>query len=250
LGAISDFLEWFGLGAPQQLVSRWLSGKMSAKDVAIEMAKGAVNKAVGQVGPQYKLPTETLTGRKMYPDVFEPAIIRDRGLYLAEQFGLGGAYRRIAGLPHKSYQESLQNVLAYAADPEESAYYEILDEKQLFLKNKGEYRGYGGSVSPRSSALYNIKMAIRYEDKTALDKYLQEYVNLGGTKEGIETSLRDMEPLFGLNSKLEREFKNEWLDDEGRRRLEQAEAFYKESVLGSERLPYWGREVSKKRPEK
>ncbi len=249
LGCIGDFLEWFGLDTPQYLVERWLSGKMTAREVALEMAKAPVNKAWSMLGPQYKAMAELPGGIKTYPDVFEPGKIRDVGVYLADQLGMGDEYRRIAGLPHRSWEDTLERMLYSVADSGETAYYEILDEKRAYLKKEGDYSRFGGSTSPRSSALYNLKMAVRYEDQEALDKYLQEYVNLGGTEQGIETSLRDMEPLFGLSSKQEKAFKRDWLDDEGRRRLEEAETFYKESVLGSKTLSAWGRTVRGMKPE-
>jgi len=237
LGAIGDFLEWFGLEAPQQMVVDWLNGRKSIQDVALNMAKAPVNIVAQALGPHYKLPAEMAFGKKTFPNVFKPGTIRDRGLYLAQSLGLGDEYKKIAGLPSRNYMDTLKNIFVYTSDPGEGAYYDILDEKRAFQKKIGKYNEYTGSFSPRSQALYNIRMAIRYQDKKALEKYLIEYVNLGGTKQGLETSLRNMNPLHGLNKAEQKVFVKIWLDDEGREKLLLALAFYENVLLGKRREP-------------
>jgi len=165
---------------------------------------------------------------------FEPRSIRDNMLYIAQSFGLENEYKALAGLPSRGYKESLKSFLVYTSDPGQAAYYTILDEKQAFLEKLGKKGTYGGSFTPKSNALYNLKLAIRYQDKEAFEKYLVEYVQLGGTLQGLERSLESMDPLYGLNEAEKAYFIQEWLDSEGKKKLLQAWQFYKEVLRGQQ----------------
>lgn len=228
LGMLGDFLAWFGLDAPANLVSDWLNGRKSAGEIAKEMAKGPVNTLWQTIGPQYKLPAELAARRKTYPDLFRPTTIRDPGLELARTFGLEAEYRALLGLPSRPYAESWRDVFLYRVDPREAAYFDILDEKRRFLKKIGKWGEYGGLISPRSNALYNVRQALRYQDRDALIRYLSEYVNLGGTAQGLATSIRNLSPAHGLTAEEAKRFVEEWLDDEGRRKLRLAMEYYDE----------------------
>lgn len=201
LGMLGDFLAWFGLDAPANLVSDWLNGRKSAGEIAEEMVKGPVNTLWQTTGQQYKLPAEVAAGRKTYPDLFKPTIVRDRGLELARTFGLEAEYRALLGLPSRPYAESWRDVLLYRVDPREAAYFDILDEKRRFLKKIGKWGEYGGLISPRSNALYNLRQAVRYQDKDAFERYLAEYENLGGTVRGLATSIRNLSRVTGSASR-------------------------------------------------
>lgn len=235
LGMLADFLSVFGIdGPPQNMVRDFLNGKKTAQEVATEMAKDFVNEQVVQsLRPDIKMFAETVAGKQIYPDVFKPRPIRDKGLYLAEQLGLGDEYKAIANLPSRPYLQNLrQNIATYTYDPNQSAYYEIQDLKRDFLKKIGKEGDYSGTITPRSQALYNYKMAIRFEDKEAAKRYLREYAVLGGTAQGLQTSLRNMEPLHGLTTAEKTAFMRSLSEDE-RRRLTQAVKFYNEVLLGN-----------------
>jgi hypothetical protein len=118
--------------------------------------------------------------------------------------------------------------MVYSVEPKESAYYAILDVKQSFQKKIGKYQE-GYSESARSNALYNLKLAMRYGDKKATDKYLQEYVTLGGNAKGIEKSLDALNPLYGLSGGNKRKFLESLKPDE-EKQLQMAQEFYKELV--------------------
>jgi hypothetical protein len=234
LGMLADFLSMFGIdGPPQNMVRDFLNGKKTAKEIAVEMGKDFLNEQLVQgLRPDIKMFAETVAGKQIYPNVFEPRTIRDKGLYLAEQLGLGDEYKAIAGLPSRPYLQNLkQNLAAYTYDPNQSAYYEIQDLKHDYLKKIGKEGNYSGTITPRSQALYNYKLAIRYEDKEAAQRYLKEYAVLGGTAQGLQTSLSNMEPLHGLSTAEKTAFLRSLTEDE-RRRWKQAEQFYGQVLLG------------------
>lgn len=230
IGALGDFLEWFGLDDSPKYVDKWMKGEMTLKEIATEMVQSPVNVIVQGITPQIKVPAELITGRTLFPDVFKPGIIRDRGLYLSRSLGLENEYKAIAGLPSKGYQDSLKNFFIYSADPGQGAYADIQETKRRWLKEQGK-GAEGFWLTPKGNALYNLKLAIRYEDLEATNKYMYEYFTLGGTAKGIEESLNRMNPLSGL-SKRDRNLFEQSLSSEQVKRLKKAMEFYHGTLKG------------------
>ncbi|MHB8122580.1 MAG: methyltransferase [Desulfuromonadaceae bacterium] len=237
LGFVQDFLSWFGLDKAPLTAKELINGKITLKEFALESAKAPINKLWQSIGPHIKLPVEEALGAKTFPDVFKPGKIRDRWQYLAESFGLGNEYKQLAGKPvptvegsrGRGYLGSLRDVFTYSADPGQSAYYDVLDEKRRFMKKLNKPEGY--STSPRSEALYNFKLSIRYKDKEAARKYLLEYAMLGGTVKGLSQSLKTMDPLYGLNDEEKLAFVVS-LDQEDRQKMVRALQYYQTVLLG------------------
>jgi len=239
LGSLGDFLEWFGLEESPALVGDFLNGRKNLKEIVTEMAKGSANKVIQAVGPQHKIPAELIMGRKVFPDAFDPGMIRDRWYYVFQSLDLDEEYSAIMKLPRKPYMETLKNFLVYSQDPGQGAYYEIRDlnrefQKKVLGKTVGGW--YSDEISAKSRALYNLKLAIRYQDAEAMKRYAAEYVSHGGTADGLNTSLRNMHPLHGLN-KVEKEAFIKWLDEEDRERLILAMEYYTNVIKGERIKP-------------
>ena len=230
LGALGDFLSWFGLDVAPQLVDDWFRGRRTALEIAQTMAKSPINLIVQGLGPTLKTPAEIAARQTFFPDVFTPRTIRDRGHYLFRSIALGDEYAAIFGKPSRGYLDSLKDLFYYRIDPGQGAYRDILDVKQRFLRRHG--RSYAGFAdSPRGEALYHFKLSLRYKDGELAKKYLGRYVAAGGTPQGLTTSLRLMHPLAGLNE-VERLAFVAGLDADDRRRLGNAERFYVTTLLG------------------
>ena len=199
LGALADLLEWVNIdgGTPKQ-AKDWLNGELTLKQAAIEMAKSPINKLANSVTPLIKSPFEVLVGFQTFPDVFKPRAIRDKMDYLAQTLGVENEYRSLTGKPTKGYLKSGEEVFIYKAEPGRTAYSAILDLKYKYVEELGKGSFRGVYDSEKSNALYYFKMAIRYDDKEAADKYLLEYVLAGGTKKGLGQSLESLHPLSGL----------------------------------------------------
>jgi len=239
LGVLSDFLEWFGLEEAPDLVSDFLNGKKNLKEIVTEMAKGSANKIIQSIGPQYKIPAELILGRKIFPDAFEPGMIRDRWYYVFQSLDLDEEYSAILKLPRKPYMETLKKFLVYSQEPGQGAYYEIRDLNREFQKKVlGKTAGgwYSDEISAKSRALYNLKLAIRYQDAEAMKRYAAEYISHGGTADGLKTSLRNMHPLHGLKKAEEKAF-IAWLDEEDRERLILAMEYYTNVIKGERIKP-------------
>lgn len=249
LGALSDFLEWFGLDAAPQLASEWLSGKKSIKDIGKHMMRAPVNQVVQGLHP-VKGVFEVMLRRSLFPDAFDPKTIRDRGLHIARSMALENEYKAIQGKPGKPYVETLPLFAVYHVDPFESAYHEAFDMKGDYLKKFGK-RGEGFYMSPRLSALYDLKMAHRYGDKKAEEKALKDYIQwhvieaetTGKTREeveksimqGIQTSLKNMHPLSGMSEKERIAFVQS-LDEEELEIMAKAVRFYSDVLLGTSQV--------------
>lgn len=249
IGALSDFLEWFGLDGAPHLVSSWISGKKTLKDIATEMGEAPINQLVQGLHPG-KIGAELLMRRALFPDAFNPRVIRDRGEHIARSLGLENEYKSIFNKPSEKYKESLPLALLYESDPLETAYYEIYDLKNDYLKQVGK-TGEGFWLTPRSDALYNMKLAHRYGDKKAEEKYINDYIRyhlleykLTGKsaeevwesiEKGISRSLENMHPLSGLTQNEQISLVMN-MDEEEKENLVKAIAFYTDTLLGTSQI--------------
>lgn len=250
LGALGDFLEWFGNEFSPHTVADFLSGKKSLKEVAEMVAKGPPEEIIRGVSPFHKLPFELATRQALFPEAFNPSLIRDRGLYMARQVGLENEYLALTGKPSKPYKETMATFFAYTAEPNQLAYRKILDVKKDYMKKIGK-KAEGFWLTPRSNALYNLKLAHRYKDEKAKEKYFEQYVDyyiaeglatgrpLDELKQGITSGLRktlmNMHPLSGMNEYERRQFMNS-LSTEDRDALVMAIEYFNEVLLGRTRI--------------
>jgi len=233
IGALGDFLEWFGLDTAPHYVDVWLKGKMTLREIAKDMAKSPVNQIVGGATPFAKVPAEVITRRTLWPDVFEPGTVRDRGYHIARSLGLENEYKAVAGLPSHPYPKSISQFAIYKVDPLQAAYRDVLEEKRRFMKRIGRY-GEGFWFTPRGNAAYNFKLALRYQDRKAAEKYLGEYFRLGGTSQGLKQSLLALNPLYGMNKTVAAAFVAS-LHKEDQEKLMMALRFWAQSLMGPEK---------------
>jgi diguanylate cyclase (GGDEF)-like protein len=232
LGALGDFLEWFGLDEAPHQVMNLLSGRRTLQEAIAEMAKRPFNKLASGITPIYKTPMELLMAKSLFPDATKPGNIRDRGVFAARVLGLENEYKKVMGLPSRGYFKSLESMVDYSVDPREAAFWSIIDEKERFQRKIGKWND-GYSENQRSYILYNLKMAMRYGDKVATDKYLAEYIASGGTQRGIKQSLAWLDPLKGLNKEDKEKFIKTF-DDRQMQQYKLALEFYKEVIAHEE----------------
>ena len=207
MGTLGDFIEWFGLDAAPAHISDFMAGKKTIREIAIEMVKSPVNVVAQGFTPFIKLPAELLTRQALFPDVFEPRAIRDNGFQIARGFGLGNEYKAVMGLPSRPYKESVPGFFIYKTDPLQSAYGKIRNDVARYKKSIGK-GSEGFWITPRGDALYNIKLAARYDDPEAYAHYSIEYAGLGGTPEGMKQSFDRLNPLAPLNIEEREQFVN------------------------------------------
>jgi len=226
VGALPDLLEWMGLDGAIDYVNKWSTGKMTLKDIAMEMAKAPVNIVAQGAEPFGKLTYELFTNQSLFPDVFEPSTIRDKLYHVCKQFGLENEYGLISNKPSRPYKESVKNTFMYSSDPLEAAYYDFSKLKRDFLTsiNKG---GKGFWITPRGNALYYARQALRFKDQEAARKYMEEYLRLGGSVKGLKSAIENLGPLAGL-SQVDRIRFLATLTVEDKKKLVMAYKFYLE----------------------
>ena len=224
LGLLGDFVTWFGMNAAPKHVRDWYAGRKGIGEIAIDTVKEPVNKFAGGSFPFIKLAYEEVTGTSIYPNMFEPTHIRNKGRYFAKFLGLEKEYDSISGAPALPYAKTLPSFLYYSINSGEAAYSNIYQLKKSYLRRIGKgHEGY--LITPASNALYNFKLAIKYKDSAAADKYLAEYVNAGGNIKGVITSVQNMHPLAGIPEELIPDFA-QTLDTRDVKDLESALKFY------------------------
>jgi hypothetical protein len=239
IGALGDLLDWFGLDTAVLDVKDILQGRLTLKEYLTQIIQSPINKVVSAAYPFHKLSFELITGRSLFPDMFKPGQIRDKGLHIAQSLGIDKEYRAVFGLPQRkgSYLDSIKDIFVYRTHPGEAAYWDIINEKNRYLEKLGKPHGYGFWQDKKSKSLYWYKVSLRYKDKDAADKYLYEYSiytlkdlqqQNKSPKEllkGINQSLKTMNPLYGLN-KLETLAFYSSLTDKEKDRLVQAMEYY------------------------
>ena len=216
LGSFSELLEWAGLEDYQWTEEDWMA---------------PIDKAWGMISPFLKQPIELISGLNFYPSISKPRAIRDRWEHFFSSFGVDSVYRIVVGKPSKGVGDTLRGSVVYTYDYKESAYYEILDIKR---KYQGENDNTIYGVDAKSNALYYMKLAIRYKDKQAALKYLDEYFANGGTGNGIVQSFATLDPMYGYTGKDTIEKGEAFiasLSDEEKEKLRIAQEYYETELM-------------------
>ena len=216
LGSFSELLEWVGLEDYQ-----WTKEDLTAP----------LDKAVGMITPVVKTPVELLTGLNFYPSITQPRAIRDKWEHFFSTLGVDEVYRVVAGKPNKGVSDIIKGSVIYSYDYKESAYYEILDIKR---KYQGDTDNTIYGQTPKSNALYYMKTAIRYKDKDAALKYLDDYFENGGTAKGITQSIEMLNPMYGYTGKDTIEKGKEFvasLSEEEKDKLKIAQDYYEKDLM-------------------
>ncbi len=230
IGALGDLLEWFNLDSTPYYINELIGGRMTPKEIAIDMAKAPINKFIQGIEPFSKTTGELLTQRALFPDAFKPKAIRDRWQHITTGLGIENEYNALSGKPSRGYMKTLYGISYYKVDPYEASYNDVISELYRFKKKNGE-GGHGFWLSEKSNALYNAKLASKYGDKKAFNKYINIYAKLGGNIKGMEQSLNSMSPLWGLNTVEEQKTFLTWLGEDGEKKMAKAIKFYTDNLL-------------------
>ena len=151
--------------------------------------------------------------------------IRDGWRYVAQSLALDWYYDALTGKPHKPASHFASSFFD-TQKPDEAAYWYILSKKNEFEEKKLGRHYDGFAQTERSETLRQAKRAAAFGDRTTMRKYIKEYRKAGGEWEGLEQSARTMDPLFGLNEREQRQFR-EWLAPEDNEALTKAYNFYR-----------------------
>ncbi|MBQ3457316.1 MAG: hypothetical protein IJG36_12830, partial [Synergistaceae bacterium] len=188
IGAIADAADWFHLDSIWLDAKDLANGQQTLGGYLKKMAQAPFSKAINGLNPALKMPIELAMGRSMFPDAFNPSTIRDPAEYIARSFGMSWPYKAITGKPHDNMQE-LTRLFVYSQDEDEAAYWQTLDRVRQFQNQVLDRHFDGFASTARGRILQNIKKALRFNDREAVRRFLREYTQANGTKQGLKASM-------------------------------------------------------------
>lgn len=218
--ALGEFFEWFGVNTMISRLDELQGKQMTPAQVAAEMGRDVVNKALQGLRPEAKAAYELSTGQSLYPNVFSPRPAR-RDELAAGYLGLTDYYREARGRALQEGSRARPNLLARSlgvSDPRKNSLYEILELRERFLGKLGEPSPYQSNpyfVNMREAAIAGRPDAFR-EARAA-------YIKNGGDYEKFLSSTRGLDPIAQrLKDADEKRFVDEFLTPDQRQKLQVA----------------------------
>jgi hypothetical protein len=239
IGSASEFVGLLGIdGSLGSDLNDIATGRMTLDEKLKEIAMTPIYDIFNSSHPLFKIATELLTGKQLYPDPSNPTNIRDKWEYMFNQVGLKDEYNALAGkpFPKGNYgKQKVSSILSNSVLSGDAAYWNTYDAKETFYKANNiskmysEYQDKTTTAYKRSNAAYYYKMALKLDDKRAATKYLAEYMAYGGTGSKLNQSLASLHPLFGMSNTQKSMFLN-WMNDEERKEYDRAVSYYNELI--------------------
>ena len=240
--SLGDIMEWANLGSVPRLMQQFSDGQIGADDVAKEMAKGTLNKAVQGISPLWVWPLSWFSGQSFFPDVTEPRSVPNTGEHLAQSLGLGDAYKEVMGNYYQDGRTSRGNMVARfltgVADPRREAVFRIYDLKARFLESKGIPASRWHNPSP-TKTMRDAVLAGDFEDfVNARRKYLETGRGWSNFRDSVDT----LDPMAGgagkkFNIQEAQEFENEFLTAKQKVLLRSAREYARK--LQADMIKWW-----------
>lgn len=247
-GAMKDMLEWAGLEDFPRDIDEMIAGDRTIGDELIEVPKAAINKVAQGMEPVTKTMYELWSGEQVYPTIFPPKSeigfasrpIRDRKGHVARVLSSKGlydaaysVYAKITGAPKMPAREwskdpvgqILDWTIAYRLDPNETMFWATKQDTIEWAKKNGKSMP-AMDPTEKSNALFYYKQAIKIGDEKAASDWRQKYMDLGGTEDGLKTSIEKAHPLSALGTNEEKLEYVRQLTPEKKQDLKQALAYY------------------------
>ena len=231
VGALGDFLEWFGINDISGDIPEYMDGRVSTGDLASKAARAPLNKLLGSLAPWIKALYEIPSGTTTFPDATR---IRQKNRDELAAGIVGGEeeYKWARGKvledgstirPH--YWERWIGLAVNR--PKDSALSDIYAARDLFLKQEGVER-----PNVLSESKYKkIRDAVKNEDYEAFRDARQGLIEKNGgdyekTLEGWNRYLSGLDPIANtLNAEREAKFIGEFLRPDEREKLDIARQY-------------------------
>jgi hypothetical protein len=231
-GALSDVLGMLGFPDAVAGMKKYLDGQGTIGQAAKDTLKAPANRVLTSTTPIFSVPLEQALGQELWPDIFEPREIKDRWRHVFSTFSLENEYDLLADKPSRGYARSWEESLLYRRDPGEMAYDTAKSIAYDWLEDVKGQGGFGSS-SPRSLALRDYRLSLRYDDPEGADEALARYAEFEGTEGGLRASIKRQHPL-GPIAKKDRAAFLDSLTDEQLEIFADAEEWYRRVYLGEE----------------
>ena len=223
VGAVGDFMEWFGLNDVIAQIPLYKEGQVDGWDLLKDMALATPTKLIGGVGVS-KLLFEVVTESTLFPDPFNPRVqSRDETLasFVNARDELRFAKGMILGEGDRARPYAYDMTITSAVNPGRAALSDIYDARQRFLKNKGLER----PPARIRSSIRKLKWAAQNDDYQAFKEAKKAYLKSSPSHNysSFSKALQYLDPISQkLRDDLEVEFATNYLSDDQRRTLRAA----------------------------
>lgn len=227
-GALASFLASLGLDDAPGQIADVAKGETDIASAMQESAAAVISDWSNGSNPFVKTAIEALSGQSYWPDVTKPRPIRDRVEHALKLVSADKLYARVTGKPNRGNGNMLSGLLFFTSDPAEDNYWAVRSEVNDFKKRQGD------DTSPtrftdRQNALYYYRKAQQFQDKAAEVRWLDRYLELGGTLKSMSESLERQHPLAGM-TRAQRSQYLQQIDKKQRDDLNQAIDYYQKRL--------------------
>jgi hypothetical protein len=246
--AFADVLAWVNAQNTIQDIASIREGR--GGEVLEDALVSAPNKLINSLRPDLHLLFGFITGIRSFPDPLRrPGKIKDQGENLAQVMGLSPIYRMMNGIPRGGTNASeLWSLVGYSFNPGEADFYDTQALAWRWKENMGKAGGGGKMMgqtlwewvngdkdAKKTVALARMKASMAAKNPEGVKIWHDAYMQSGGTKEGLKTSLRSLDPLYPIAQKDRNAFLESMTPKE-RERYNRARA-WSEKVLNSPSQP-------------
>ncbi len=229
-GAMSDFLGWIGFADAVGVISDIEKGRAGYGELITTVLKAPVNKVLTSLTPVITVPVEMLSGKTYWPDVFNPRAIQDKWRHVAKLFSVENEYDLIFDRPSRGYGRSIAEAVIYNRDVGETTYNQMKGMAYDWERRETGQTGAGTYQTPRSKALHDWRMALKFGDNEAERNALDRMDELGIDFEARQSSIRNAHPLGSIPIKSRAAFL-ETLTAKEQQALDEAIDWYEATYL-------------------
>ena len=228
--AFTDFLTI----DPQTIIFRGvkdiLDGKQTFGGLVSDLVSEPINRLLQNTNPLLKLAIEGITGERTYPDFRNRTRIRDFPRYAAQTVNLERWYDRFMGKPYKPFDAG--EIFASSQKTDGSAsYWHIKSRVKEFQKKVLHIKSEGFYESDRSEYVRNAINAFNYGDKKRARSYYKDYARAAhyagvkDPKQAWNRSIKNLDPLYGLNERQKAQFLR-WLSEDEKKDFQKARKYF------------------------
>ena len=250
VGAMSDFLEWFGMNEAISMLPAVLEGQVTWGELGKEMALAGPEKIVGSLRPEIMGTISVLTGLSFFPEPLQPRAIR-RGEAASQVVGLTDEWKAIRGIVlqrgERARPHYFQRWVVGISDPRHVALSSMYTAKNRFLKKKGIIDKTIYPVSKYKEA----RDAAKNEDYDAFVEWKRWFVKGQEMPDAYRKFIgftKRINPIDKLSVAEQWDFENNFLTSEQRGQLEVSRVYSGE--LRDRLVAWWEAESREKNSKK
>ena len=235
-GALTDIARWIGFEDALAATEHVRAGRGDWGDVFEAMGSGFVNTVAQGVTPLIKMPVELLMGVETFPNVLAPRRMRDRVRYVVRGMGLDVVQDLFGAVTEtgRPTQGAFHILSTLGIDRRPADYAAYSQVRSLAYQFKGHIQGEKtslGPMQPPEEAFYNYRLALRFDDEPAQERWRARMGELGITLKRRREMLERAKPIGMLTKTQQRQFRQTLTPGE-KRALTRAETYWRDVFSG------------------